>query len=76
MSHKYTIIDTADMTGSKWDDVIESEATASTPCNDGSQRIVKWTGPNPSWIASLGLPVYNNTIDLFAAMPAEDWESE
>jgi len=71
----YVKIDPTDMTG-KWDDVIESEETASSPCIDNSLRVVKYEGSDPAWVASLGLTVYTSAAALWASVDIADWDPD
>ena len=66
----YAIVGTADVTGSRWDDIVQSPSTIGKESDIGNKIIIKWREAEPSWFAALGVPTYDNTRALFFAWEA------
>jgi len=79
MSCTYAVVDITDMTGTpaRWDDVVESLATAIQDKEDTPTKlIIKWEGSDPSWFAGLSVPSYSTPALLHAALVTQDiWTS-
>lgn len=70
----YAIVNVADVTGDRWDDVVESVSTIRVDIDTGNTCIVKWSGTTPSWITALSVTTYTKE-DLSTEMTSQAiWE--